>query len=907
MNRNKINSFILLVISTCAINQASASSFSTKDSLGCVPLVTKFKSTVSNAKSWNWNFGNGNTSTAQNPTEVFINGGDYTVTLEVEKNDGTSIKIVKANFIKAINEPTIVAVVSDSNLCQNSNYVQLKNNTQGTNHFLWDFGDGKFSETTSPLHHFSSPGDYTINVIATNSYGCSSNKKIGNINIQEMPNRVIQIISQNTSCDSSSLFEFKTLFFEKNEYLWKFDDLSDLTGNQITKVFSGYGKQNVTLITKNSSGCLDTTLLDPIIDIKKSNYNIDVSSEKECKGNSIDFNMNGVNIEKVEWSFSDGHKGFGKSISRDFSINGKYNLTATVTSLSGCLTKISRNNIVEIGNGPNASFHLKDSAICLGSELALSQSANLYSSIMWDFGDGQFSQEKRPKHTYDKKGQFSIKLIVKMGTCADTISKKIMVSKPKASFTNKGIYACAPVDVQFKNTSTDSKKHQWIFSNGISSNKPNPKVKFLHAKNYNATLIAMDSYGCADTLILDSVVKIVNNAPNNFKHTTVRGCAPLSFLLANFSTGTKEWTWDFGDGHFSEKSIPEHTYSSSGDYVVSLSTRNASGCAFTIDTIAVVKSQNIKLDSLEISMNCDENILSATIKCEECKNLNWNVEDSIYNSEEIKHHFANADSNLITISGKSSLGCMTKASYLIKADSCSVQQIIEPQIVTGNANPPLWIKNKNDTLLNSPDFYKGCRPLKTITINPRPDADWWLWDFGDGNTSTQKNPIHEYNSIGSFSLTLFYSQLGIKDTLYLNNFANVHGHENNIQVTSSEHCFDLKLQMQASDPSLMEYSWMIDDKIQSSSSYKIDTLFKNSTQVHIVTVTTSDTNYCNFSKSMAIVASNALPLFQFRDKICHGDSTVIEHNIQNKYTLKWSFGDGNTSTEFDVGHKYENP
>ncbi len=30
----------------------------------------------------------------------------------------------------------------------------------------------------------------------------------------------------------------------------------------------------------------------------------------------------------------------------------------------------------------------------------------------------------------------------------------------------------------------------------------------------------------------------------------------------------------------------------------------------------------------------------------------------------------------------------------------------------------------------------------------------WLWDFGDGNTSTSQNPIHTYSEIGSYSVTL---------------------------------------------------------------------------------------------------------------------------------------------------------
>ncbi len=34
------------------------------------------------------------------------------------------------------------------------------------------------------------------------------------------------------------------------------------------------------------------------------------------------------------------------------------------------------------------------------------------------------------------------------------------------------------------------------------------------------------------------------------------------------------------------------------------------------------------------------------------------------------------------------------------------------------------------------------------------DADSFLWEFGDGNTSTDENPVHTYSETGSFTITL---------------------------------------------------------------------------------------------------------------------------------------------------------
>jgi PKD repeat protein len=48
-----------------------------------------------NPTSWSWNFGDGATSTARNPTHIYLLPGDYTATLTVRDSAGdTSSKSV---------------------------------------------------------------------------------------------------------------------------------------------------------------------------------------------------------------------------------------------------------------------------------------------------------------------------------------------------------------------------------------------------------------------------------------------------------------------------------------------------------------------------------------------------------------------------------------------------------------------------------------------------------------------------------------------------------------------------------------------------------------------------------------------------------------------------------------------
>ncbi len=54
-----------------------------------------------------------------------------------------------------------------------------------------------------------------------------------------------------------------------------------------------------------------------------------------------------------------------------------------------------------------------------------------------------------------------------------------------------------------------------------------------------------------------------------------------------------------------------------------------------------------------------------------------------------------------------------------------------------------------------------------------PTATAWLWDFGDGNTSTQQNPVHIYNQNGIYSVSLQVTNSFGTSSLFIPNFVEV--------------------------------------------------------------------------------------------------------------------------------------
>src|SRR5688500_17235929 len=66
---------------------------------------------------------------------------------------------------------------------------------------------------------------------------------------------------------------------------------------------------------------------------------------------------------------------------------------------------------------------------------------------------------------------------------------------PAASFTFSPNQGCAPLNVQFTNTSTGAVSYQWTFGNGNSSTLANPSNIYSLPGNYTVTLTAVSSGG----------------------------------------------------------------------------------------------------------------------------------------------------------------------------------------------------------------------------------------------------------------------------------------------------------------------------------------------------------------------------------------------------------------------------
>ena len=152
-------------------------SFSASPTTGKAPLrVTFTDESRGTPTSWAWNFGDGGTSAENNPAHNYSAAGNYTVNMTVTNKNGMDSKTQE---IIVQGEPGQEKVLPVADFSSNvaSGYVpldvQFTDLSKSANSWNWDFGDGANSAEQSPAHTYSSPGNYTVTLTASNENGTS--------------------------------------------------------------------------------------------------------------------------------------------------------------------------------------------------------------------------------------------------------------------------------------------------------------------------------------------------------------------------------------------------------------------------------------------------------------------------------------------------------------------------------------------------------------------------------------------------------------------------------------------------------------------------------------------------------------------------------------------------------------
>ena len=145
----------------------------------------------------------------------------------------------------------------------------------------------------------------------------------------------------------------------------------------------------------------------------------------------------------------------------------------------------------------------------------------------------------------------------------------LRAQSPVASFTTDKNIGCAPLLVNFSNTSTGAVSYAWNFGNSNNSTIANPTTIFLTSGIFQVTLVATSANGQKDTV--KQIITVVSDPVAAFIASPLSSCTNANTIsFTNNSVNANTYAWDFGDGNSSTLSNPIHSYLNPGTYNIKL-------------------------------------------------------------------------------------------------------------------------------------------------------------------------------------------------------------------------------------------------------------------------------------------------------------------------------------------------
>lgn len=609
----------------------------------------------------------------------------------------------------------------------------------------WDLGNGTISYLQNPSVVFFNPGQYHVKLVVKNNSGADSILKNQYITVYANPKADLSV-SSISGCAPLSV-DLKDLSTPGDGVIqsWKWDFGDGTFGQEKNPnhLYVASGNFNVSLLVKNSYGCSATVTKKELIKfLEKPSASFTNSSVNTCgTPQIINFqnNSTGSGTFSYKWDFGDGSVSTENNPSHTYTTGGTFTIKLYAKNENGCIDSSIKANAFTIQN-IHTDFNIPVSA-CVNNPLTIN---NLTSpeatNTTWSFGDSTFSTETTPQKTFTKPGTYEIKLVNNFEGCINSITKTIIINEgAKAAFSASPIFSCQiPLIVNFKNESTNSSIYNWSFGDSTISTEVNPSKIYTKPGVYAIGLTVKSPNGCTDTLIKSEYINIqlpdvtIDNLPK-------KGCAPLEFTFTPTITGVDSivhYEWNFGDGATSNLEKPTHTFQA-GVYDISLIIVTKNGCRDTVvykEAIKAGKKPTVYF-SAEPRDVCAElpvkfkNLTTPSTGIDTADTFLWEFGDGGTSMlKDPKYIYRDTGKFSIQLIAES-MGC---------ADTLKIDDYVHilPPIAKFKTTPDCINRTK--------------RKFTDMSIG----ADTWHWNFGDGRTSDEKNPVHIYSRSGTYTVEL---------------------------------------------------------------------------------------------------------------------------------------------------------
>jgi len=559
-------------------------------------------------------------------------------------------------------------------------------------------------------------------------------------------------------------------------WLWNFGDGTTSTVQGPVHIYNVAGIYNITLKVTNISGT-NTLIKKKYIKVL-STINLPVASFNASPlfgawplvVKFVDTSTNSPN----KWIYDFGDKIISnvQNPTHIYTFEGTYTVKLTVYNNKGCnsITKTEYITVLNRADIPVASFKANILRGFPPLKITFTDtSINAPTSWLWNFGDGTGSILQNPIHNYTKSGIYTVAFTAINNAGSDTTSKLNYINIlfvqqiPIASFFANPLSGTAPIPINFVDTSTNTpKKWLWNFGDGIKSDVRFPIHTYSTSGSFDITLKVSNDAG-SNTLVKSGYVNIlpaVISPIASFFATPLTGTFPLTVDFTDASANAPtNWLWDFGDNTTSMVQNPSHIYNISGVYSVSLTVLNNAGSnVLTRPGYINVTSNNLiphaDFVASPLIVDIGTSVVFTDLSTNNPTSWSWDFGDDNTSILQNPTHSYSGLNTYYTVT-------------LVASNTFGSDTLILNNYIYVTSDSVLQANFKGSPLIGPPgitiSFFdlSGGNPVT------------WIWDFGDGGTSTIQNPTHLYSIGGLYTVSLTISDLINNNTFIINNYINI--------------------------------------------------------------------------------------------------------------------------------------
>jgi PKD repeat protein len=896
------------------VEPAPIPAFTLDPSIGCSPLGVAFTNNTFGAASYEWSFGDGNFTAEENPTHTFLNFGNTDTTYTVILTAFTAFGCGRSDSLNVTVQPGSLAAFTD-----NSNppgcspfAAEFVNESQGAVSYLWDFGDGTTSTATNPAHLYNNTTGflqtYNVELIAYAANGCNDTT-YSSVIVYPLADFDFDVFPVSGCSPLTVNFPFISGI---QTYQWSFGD-GEFSNSPVpvhiyenntpgTQVF------DIQLIGTSPFGCIDTSYSSVSVDPQPTaQFTADIIAG--CSPITVTFENLSLLATNFEWNYDDGSTSTTSDIIHTHTFTNQsgqtqvYDVSLTAMSPDGCEHTFT----IAIAVYPEITAAFEPPApVCSPATIQLLNTSQGGNSYLWDLGNGIVSTNTFPTTTYSNTGITDTTYIITLeivslnGCTAQTTGSILVHPVPVGGFNLSETTGCQPLPVEITNTSSLADSYLWLYGDGtqsataapvheheFTSFSPNPAV-------FDLTLIAYNSFGCADTIIQPVTVypQVTSGILGGGE-----GCSPLGLNFISTSSGaTASLSWNFGDGALASGPVINHQFiNNSGNdttYTVTLIAENIFGCIdsseVTVDIYATPLA-DIEILSEEGCYPLEVTFQNNSIGADTYEWLYGTGETSTNADPEHTVLFYNNTTNPVTYSitlVANSDGCV---------DSDQVQVTVYPALNAEFSNPD-----------------DGCSPLTIAFDNLSVGAASYEWDFGDGNTHTISEPTHTFTNNTTeditYTITLTAtSPFGCTDTFTqeVTVFATPDAAFSATPQTQIFPDATVNITNNSTGGASLIYNWNFGNSETSSEqdpgSYTYDTWGTYEITLFITNSSCSDFT----TQIIEIIPPEPIANFIFEGSGCAPLTVTFENYSLFGDSYFWQFGDGGTSTVESPVYTYE--